>query len=57
MENLNLFEFGNSIRPMDLLWCMYCFLPKDIPVKRSRFNMIDWFFGDEGLAQHRDAIV
>lgn len=57
MENLNLFEFGNSIRPMDLLWCMYYFLPKDIPVKRSRFNMIDWFFGDEGLAQHRDAIV
>lgn len=57
VENLNLFEFGNSIRPMDLLWCMYCFLPKDIPVKRSRFNMIDWFFGDEGLAQHRDAIV
>lgn len=45
MENLNLFEFGNSIRPMDLLWCMYYFLPKDIPVKRIRFNMIDcWFF-------------
>lgn len=57
MENLNLFEFGNSIRPMDLLWYMYYFLPKNIPVKRSRFNMIDWFFGDEGLAQHRDAIV
>lgn len=43
-ENLNLFEFGNSIRPMDLLWCMYYFLPTDTPVKRSRFNMIDCFF-------------
>lgn len=57
VENLNLFEFGNSNRPMDLLWYMYYFLPIDIPVKRSRFNMIDWFFGDEGLAQHSDAIV
>lgn len=44
MENLNLFEFGNSIRPMDLLWCRYYFLPKDIPVKRIRFNMIDCSF-------------
>lgn len=41
-----IFEFGNSIRPMDLLWYMYYFLPKNIPVKRSRFNMIDCFFLD-----------